>query len=147
MLTRFGTGLSSLDRLRQEMDHLFVTLSDGLSPWGGLVGAGGFPAVNVWEDDQNVYAEAELPGLKMQDLEILACGSELTIRGERKNGVSGEATYHRRERGTGSFVRVLRLPVPVDAEKIEAALKAGVLTVTLPKAEAARPRRIEVKSG
>jgi len=146
MLTRFGPGWSSLGRLRQEMDHLFENISDGLSPWVGLASAGVFPATNVWEDERNVYVEAELPGLKMEDLEILACGNELTIRGERKNGCKGEATYHRRERGVGSFSRVLRLPVPVDAEKIEAALKAGVLTITLPKAEAARPRRIEVKS-
>jgi HSP20 family protein len=146
MLARFGSQLGSLDRLRGEVDRLFENLTDGLSPWAALTGFGAFPALNVWEDDHNLYAEAELPGLKMEDLEILACGNELTIKGERKDCQKDGVTYHRRERGVGSFSRVIRLPVPIDANKVEASLKAGVLTVTLPKAQEARPWKIQVKS-
>lgn len=146
MLSRWGNGLQSIDRLRGEMDRLFENLAGGLAPWTDLVGGGGFPALNVCEDDRNLYVEAEVPGLKMEDLEILVSGGELTIKGDRKGMGEPDVTYHRRERGTGQFTRVIRLAVPVDAEKVEAALQAGVLTVTLPKAESARMRRIEVKS-
>ena len=147
MLARFGSQLGSLDRLRGEVDRLFESLTDGLSPWAALTGVGAFPALNVWEDDHNLYAEAELPGLKMEDLEILTCGNELTIKGERKDCKADGVTYHRRERGVGPVGRVVRLPVPIDANKVEASLKAGVLTLHLPKVEAARPRKITVKAG
>ncbi len=137
----------SIHRLRSEMDRLFESLAENVSPWAGLLrGEGGsFPALNIWEDDQNLYAEAELPGLRMEDLEVSVRGNELTIKGQRKNGPDPEGTYHRRERGAGPFGRVLRLPVEIDAARVEASLQAGVLTVKLPKAEAAKPRRIEVK--
>ncbi len=104
----------------------------------------------IFEDttrrDRNLYVEVELPGLKMSDLELLVSGGELTIKGQRKEECEGEdVTYHRRERGTGEFTRVVRLPVPVEADKVEGAFKAGVLTITLPKSESARMRRIEVR--
>ncbi|HSW46658.1 MAG TPA: Hsp20/alpha crystallin family protein, partial [Phycisphaerae bacterium] len=142
---RFGSGIHSPDGFRGEMERLFGNLMEGLSSWGGMVGVGAFPTVNAWEDDRNLYLEAELPGLKMDDLEITVTGNELTLKGERKGGGGADVTYHRRERDVGPFTRVLRLPVSVDAEKVEASLKAGVLTVTLPKAEAARLRKIQVK--
>jgi len=129
------------------MDRLFSDLAANL-PWPGWLaetGASAFPALNVWEDEQCLYAEAELPGMQMDDLELLVVGNELTIKGERKAGEEDEAVYHRRERGVGAFSRVVRLPVEIDANKVEARLQDGVLTVKLPKAEAARPRKIEVK--
>ena len=144
MVTRLGNGARSIERLRDEMDRLFAGVSEGLAPWAGLISGSGFPALNMWEDDRNLYVEAELPGLRMDDLELLVSGGELTIKGERKQESEGEdVTYHRRERGTGEFTRVVRLPVPVEADKVEGAFKAGVLTITLPKSESARMRRIE----
>ena len=129
-----------------ELDRLFDSFVDGfpsVDPFGTF-GGRTFPAVNVWEDGTTLYAEAEIPGLAMDQVDVSVLGDELTIKGERKGaGVEG-ATYHRRERGVGSFVRVLRLPVEVDADKVEAALRDGVLTITLPKAQAALPRKIEV---
>ena len=107
--------------------------------------SGAYPAVNVWEDEQKLYAEAEVPGLRLDDLEILVKGSELTLKGERKLEEQEGVTYHRRERGTGSFCSVVRLPVDVDVEGVEAHLENGVLTVQLPKAASALPRRIKVK--
>jgi len=112
----------------------------------GMLGRRPFPAVNTWEDETAVYAEAELPGLAMGDIEVTVMGDELTIKGERKDLEKEGATYHRRERGVGIFSRVLRLPVQIDADKVEATLRDGVLTIKLPKAQSALPRRIELKS-
>lgn len=105
-----------------------------------------YPALNIWEDNDNVYAEAELPGLNLEDLEIVVTGAdELTIKGERRAAEVPNAIWHRQERGFGKFTRVVQLPVPVDADKVEARLEHGVLTITMPKTEAARARRIVVK--
>jgi HSP20 family protein len=93
-----------------------------------------------------VYAEAELPGMELNDLEIYVTrGDQLTIKGERKEPTTGKAYWHRQERGFGSFTRVLTLPVDVDPDKVEARLHNGVLTITMPKSEKARPRKISVK--
>ena len=105
-----------------------------------------FPAVNAWEDADNVYVEAELPGLKLDDIELFVVGDELTVKGERRHVDEEDVSYHRKERGTGCFSRVFRLPVGVDADKVEAALRDGVLTVTMPKAAEAKPRKVEVKA-
>lgn len=148
MCSRPLAGVNSIHQLRGEMDRLFENLVESVSPWAGMLRAegGAFPALNVWEDDESLYAEAELPGLRMEDLEVSVRGNELTIKGERNNSRDQEGTYHRRERGAGAFGRVVRLPVEINAERVEASLQAGVLTVKMPKAEAAKPRRIEVKS-
>jgi len=134
--------------LRGEFDRLFSNLAESFpvpDPFG-VLGRRPFPAMNAWEDDKAVYAEAELPGLAMQDIEVLVMGDELTVKGERKDTEMEGVTYHRRERGVGTFSRVLRLPVQVDADKVEATLRDGVLTVKLPKAQAALPRKIELRS-
>lgn len=128
--------------LRREMDRLLNTfLPEMFEPAGGA-----YPALNVWEDGERLVAEAEVPGLALSDLEILVRGNELTIQGARKGANGEEAVYHRRERGTGEFVRHLTLPTEIDADKVEATLKDGVLTIVLPKSEQARARRITVKS-
>ncbi len=137
--------MSPFDELQREFGRLFETvLSDfDASPAPRRAA----PGVNVWEAGDNFYAEAEVPGLGMDDLEVLVVGNELTIRG-RWNAESDDdkRVFHRRERECGDFTRVLTLPVDLDAEKVDAVLKDGVLTVTLPKAEAARTRKIAVKS-
>jgi HSP20 family protein len=138
-----ANGANPVHRLREEMDHLFDNIFGAAT--AGLTYARGYPALNVWEDDGNLYAEAEVPGLTMDNLEVFVVGDELTIKGERKQADSN-ATYHRRERGVGQFSRTLRLPMPIDADKVEASLKDGVLSVRMPKAEAARPRKIEVRT-
>jgi HSP20 family protein len=105
-----------------------------------------FPPANAWEDDANLYVEAELPGLKLEDLDISVLGNELTIHGRPRQAKETGATYHLRERGTDEFTRMLTLPAEVNADKVSAILKNGVLTITMPKAEAARPRKIAIKT-
>lgn len=132
-------------QLREEMEKLFTDFfgPQGVAPPGGM--ARGFPPVNVWEDAENLFAEAELPGIKAEDVDVLVVGRELTIKGKRAAAEVPEAAYHRRERGTGDFSRVVELPVEVDADKVQARMANGVLTITLPKAAAARPKKVEVK--
>jgi HSP20 family protein len=105
-----------------------------------------FPALNLWEDDQNLLIEAEIPGLAMSDIELLIQGDQLTLRGQRRPAEQEKATFLRQERWTGRFERTLTLPAPVDQDKVEASLHNGILTITLPKAASARPRKIEIKS-
>jgi HSP20 family protein len=132
------------NRLQKEMNRLFNHL--GVTPsWRGL--SFSYPAINVWENDSAVFAEAELPGVSQDQLEIYVTdGDQLTVQGERKPAEHASGTWHRRERGFGKFSRTLTLPANVDAEKVEARIENGVLHITLPKSEAARPRKIAVKS-
>ena len=103
MLLRRINSTFPLATVRGELDCLFNQVFGGPSS-GGITdwfGASTYPPVNVWEDDQNVYAEAELPGLKMDDLEVLVMDNELTIKGERAPDERQEVSFHRRERGHG----------------------------------------------
>jgi HSP20 family protein len=109
--------------------------------------AGVFPFLNVTEDKDKYYVRAELPGLKADELDISVTGDTLSIAGERKLPVEDEkAQYHRREREAGRFSRIVSLPAQIDTAKVEASCVSGVLTVSLPKAEAAKPKQIAVKT-
>ena len=135
---------NQLQQLQQEMNHLFSRWGEDGGRWLGL--AGGFPAVNVWEDADRVFVEAELPGLDLKDLEIYVTGgNQLTLKGERKANAPEKGLWHRQERGFGKFSRSLTLPFNVDADKVDARFENGVLLVKLPKHESARPRKIAVK--
>lgn len=132
----------------REMDRLFESMMAN-QPAAYVPTARGrlsYPAVNLWEDDGSLYIEAELPGLSMDDLEVLVTDNELTIKGERRPTAPENAATLRRERGTGTFERTISLPVDINAENVEAKLHDGVLMITLPKAPAHTPRKIEVKS-
>ena len=139
-----NTVWNQLQQLQQEMNQLF-------SRWGddggrGLGVPGGFPPLNVWEDGDQVYVEAELPGLNLKDLEILVTdGNQLVIKGERKVTVPEKGIWHRQERSYGSFTRSLTLPFNVDADKVDAHFENGVLLVKMPKHESARARKIPIK--
>ncbi|MCK6457277.1 MAG: Hsp20/alpha crystallin family protein [Phycisphaerae bacterium] len=139
--------VNPIHRLRDEIDQLFSDVLPSFQTWDpfGMLPTRGFPAMNVWEDPQNIYVEAELPGLKMSDIEVLVSGDELTIKGERRDTTPESASVHRRERGMGSFARTIHLAVPIEHDKVAAELRDGVLSVTVPKAEAVRPRKIEVR--
>lgn len=133
-----------LERLRRQMDRLSGGLSRGLF---GQPAAGVFPLMNVTEDRDNYYVRAELPGIKADELDMSVTGDTLSISGERKLPAEDEkAQYHRREREAGRFSRIFTLPARIDAGKVEARCIDGVLTVTLPKAEAAKPKQIPVKA-
>jgi len=113
----------------------------------GPAAAGVFPLLNMYEDPDNLYVTAELPGVPAQDLELSVEKNNLTIRGERKIPEAGEkVNYHRREREAGIFRRVISLPSPVDSERVAAVSKNGVLTITLPKAAESKPRQIPISA-
>lgn len=133
---------SDINRIRDEMDRAFGRYTGRRSPLAPAT----YPLLNVWEDDDRVYVEAELPGMELEDLEILVHGNQLTIQGERKAPTNEQAAWHRQERGFGKFSRVIELSADLDQDHVEAQLKHGVLTVNLPKREETKPRRIEIKS-
>lgn len=133
-----------LGLFRREMDQLFRDFFGNGETWDPATPPA-FPALNVWEDAQNVYAEAEIPGIKIDQIEISVAGDQLTIRGQRKSEEREGVACHRHEREFGEFTRVTRLPAAIDPNKVQAALKNGVLTITLPKTDYAKPHRIEVK--
>jgi HSP20 family protein len=135
----FTTTALLRNRLEPLLDAAF---GDGLME--ALFTGTSFP-MNVWEDQDALHVEAELPGVAMEDVEVLVEGDELTLKGRRPTTEAAEAGFHRRERGTGAFCRSVTLPVEVEADKVEAVLKNGVLSVTLPKAERIRPRKIAVQ--
>ena len=132
------------DELRREMDRVFDNFGVGTARWP-YTRPTTFPAMNVWGAGDTVCIEAEIPGVSKDDLEIFAVGNELTVKGRRPPR-EGKLIYHRQERGTGEFTRVLTLPVEVNADKVDAALANGVLTVRLPKTEAAERKQITVKT-
>jgi HSP20 family protein len=104
------------------------------------------PALNVWETAEAFIVETELPGVSMESLDLSVIGADLTIKGERTAQSPDQARFLRRERRGGRFERTITLPAEVDAEKVDAALVNGVLTINLPKAPAARPRKIAVSA-
>ncbi|KJS30454.1 MAG: heat-shock protein Hsp20 [Desulfatitalea sp. BRH_c12] len=133
-----------LSRMRRQMDRIMDSLMERQT---SIMGAGVFPAINLTEDENHFYLRAELPGVMTQDLDIQATARNLTISGERKLEVEGEsAKYHRREREGGRFSRAFALPKEIDAERIEARMRNGILTIKVPKAESAKPRRIAIES-
>lgn len=136
-------GFEELGRMRRDMDRLFEGLVGSLrEPTAGV-----FPLTNVTEDDDNYYVRAELPGMASDEIDISVTGDSLSISGERKiRSEKEEARYHRREREAGKFSRMIGLPGQIDTGKVEASCVDGVLTVVLPKAEAAKPKQIAVKS-
>ena len=139
-----------INRLREEMDRLvtdFFGNAAAAPSFFQRLATGTYPPLNVWEQGDNLFAEAELPGLKQEDLEVTVVGNELTLSGKRVATEEANTSYHRRERVMGEFSRSLRLPFDIDASQVEATLANGVLTVKLPKAQSARPIKVEVRNG
>lgn len=144
MLTRRMSFVDPTTLFRNGIDRVVSDLFEAPAIFG-LAPERVFPAMNVWEDERNLLVEAELPGLKLDDIEIMVQGDELTLKGERKTEDGDGVSFHRRERGCGAFQRILRLPTRVEVDKVHASLRDGILTITLPKAEDVLPRRITVK--
>ena len=143
MLSTHWQPWAEVNRLRNEMERLFGRDENGQTR--GVSRA--FPPLNMWEDDNHLYVEAELPGFELDDLEIyVSGGNQLSIAGQRKQPEHDEGAWHRQERGFGTFRRALELPSDVDSDAVAATFKNGVLTLTMPKSEEVKPRRIQVKS-
>lgn len=139
----FRSSFREMERLRREMNALFDEVDRG--PRLGL--ASGYPAMNVWANADGVIVTAELPGIDLDDLEISVQHDTLTLRGERgQEAFDEEVTYHRRERGSGQFQRAFQLPFEVEADEVEASYTNGVLNITLPRAEADKPKKIQVRA-
>jgi len=151
MLTRrfpsipgWSSPFRELDELRREMDRVFGPLSEA----AGFGAAGVFPAINVSETDDALFVEAELPGMKSDDLDVTFENGTLTLSGERElSDESEDVSYHRRERQWGSFRRSFTIPHRVDADGVRARYLDGILTVELPKAAEARPKQITIQAG
>jgi HSP20 family protein len=110
------------------------------------VGGGSYPPVNIFEGPDEVVVQCEVAGVQRDDLDVSITGDTLNIRGVKKGPQDEERlAYQRRERGVGDFARTVMLPDKVDADRIDAKMEAGLLTIRLPKSEAARPRQIKVK--
>ncbi len=108
----------------------------------------GLPKVNVYQDEDNIFVEALLPGIKPEAMEMNVLRNTLTLSGERQVEIQaeGKPVYHRRERGGGRFMRTIELPYSIDSTKAEATYKDGLLWVKLPKAEEAKPKKVLVKA-
>ena len=142
--------LRRMTTLRDEIDDLFDQVFDRFIDSPSSLARGPLfsiwqPAVDLYEDKDNVVVKAELPGLKKEDIDISLHEGFLTVSGERKAEQKFEsAESYRSERFLGRFNRTISLPTKVVADKINATYKDGVLTVTLPKAEEAKPKQIPV---
>lgn len=136
---------NDLERLRKDLDQMF----EGPYPRYYRQRTRAFPAVNVWTDEnEGAVLMAELPGVGPEDVNISVTADTLTIGGTRKpiEGVTPEQ-YHRREQNYGEFTRIVQLPYIVDSSQVRASVSKGILQVTLPRAEAEKPKQITVKAG
>ncbi len=132
-----------LSSLRDEMDELFQTVLPVWNRDGGALFAGWSPSVDVYDDKDHIVVLVEAPGLRKEDIEINLQNGVLSISGERKRQVE-DKELSRSERFFGKFHRTLSLPAEVDSSQVEASYRDGILTIRLAKAEAAKPRQIEI---
>ena len=146
------TSWPALDRwsgLRDDLNALFELPFWADAERQGQLLNGWSPALDLYQNNDNLVAQVELPGMRKEDIEISLHDGTLTISGERKiespRGENGEQA-ERSERYVGKFRRSVTLPVHVDASKVGASYRDGILTVTLPKAEEAKPRQIQISA-
>lgn len=137
--------LGEVSRLCREMENLWDRFL-GERPFPRLLSEEWLPSVDISETGDNLLIRAELPGMDAKDVEVTLSGNMLTIKGEKKKEEEEKGeSYYSSERYYGAYERALRLPVEVQTDKAEATFDKGVLTITLPKVEAAKKREIEIK--
>ncbi len=125
--------------LQREVNRLFDS--------GHLTGSAEYPPVNIWTNDDEAVVNVELPGVAPADLDVHVLRHQLTIEGEHKaDAPTEEVVCHRAERRHGRFVRTLRLPFEVQDDKVSAKYDKGVLTITLPRSEATKPKQIAIEA-
>jgi HSP20 family protein len=134
--------LKEVDRLQDQVNSLFTGGPSGLATTSEA------PALNVWSGEDTLHVTAELPGIDPEKIDVAVRGDELTLRGSfaERELKEGER-WIRQERAPYAFVRTLRLPFRVESDKVSAEYKNGILSLTLPRAEAERPQRIQIKAG
>ncbi|ADW17941.1 heat shock protein Hsp20 [Desulfobulbus propionicus DSM 2032] len=138
----FRNPWAEFERIRQGLDELSRSYAD---KGKGQARANVYPALNIYEESDRLIVTAELPGVKVHDLELSVEGETLTIQGKRDSRQNDPGiSYHRREIESGSFSRAIALPVKIDTEQVGAKLSNGILTITLMKASEVKPRQIKV---
>lgn len=139
---RFGRMMApvpEVQNLRREVNRLFAGLDQEVGR--------DFPAVNVWVGEQDAVVSAEMPGVDIEKIDISVVHDSLTISGIREPLALGEGeSYYRQERDYGRFTRTLQLPFNVEANKVEARYENGVLSITLPRSEADKPKKVAIKT-
>jgi len=133
--------------LREELDSMLAKMSAEFD--GGSLSGGVLPALDLSESDAAVEIRMDVPGFKPEEIDIQVTENTISVSAERqeeKEEKKDDKSYHRVERRRGSFVRTVALPCSVNPDKVEAACKEGVLTISLPKAESARIRKVKVKA-
>jgi len=131
--------------LREAMNQLF---DDSFTrPLFSMSGGSTMPAIDLYQDKDNVVVKAILPGIKSDEVQISVSDGVLNLRGEYTQvNEQKDVTYHLREQRFGAFERAVRLPTEVQTEKAKAEFENGILTITLPKAEAVKPKTINIKA-
>ncbi|MCF6156359.1 MAG: Hsp20/alpha crystallin family protein [Candidatus Brocadia sp.] len=136
--------LNSLTHIQREMSDLLDILSSAPQTEGYV--SAEFPPIIVSTSEDNILVRAEIPGIRISDLDVQVVDDVLTIKGERKPvATTAKITYLRRERNYGTFARSIMLPEKADVEKVTASYKNGVLTVKLPKAAETKPKQVVIK--
>jgi HSP20 family protein len=139
----FENPFTDFDQLGREMLRMLESVAGGDRGYDGSAGVS--PRLNVSEDDNNFYVRAEVPGIKPANLSVSALPNSLSISGRREIPPQEESvSYHRRERAEGAFSRTVSLPTEIASDKVDARYADGILSLTLPKAETAKPRQITV---
>jgi len=146
-----ATVWNPMDAMRRDIDRAFQNIGLSSEPFFRTAFLPGraarrYPLINLIEDRDHIYLEALAPGVDPESIDLAVIRNVLTISGEKRRhpeDVKPEA-FHRSERAAGKFVRTIELPVEVDADHVQAEYKHGILMVTLPKAEAAKPKQISV---
>jgi len=134
-----------LGDIQLEMNRLFDNFFGRPAPQQGGMERVWAPAVDMYETKDELVIMAELPGLNEKDIHLSITGDMLTVKGERQwNQEIKQESYYRGERWYGKFERTLPLPIPVQADKVKAGYRDGVLTITLPKVEAIKPKEIKI---
>jgi HSP20 family protein len=138
---------NELNSLRREIDEAFRSMGSGRAFGQSFLSpvAYRFPLVNFSEDEEHVYIEALVPGVDPKELDLSVLRNTLTITGERKAVLDRQGQIvHRTELGSGKFSRTIELPVDIDANRVSAQCKDGIMQITLSKAEHAKPRKVEI---
>lgn len=132
-----------IEQMQRDMDRLFNRMTRFDRP----AIAPEFPAINIWANEEGLVVTAELPGVNTDDIDISVVNETLTLSGIRQPDTLEEGDkYHRRERRHGKFSRTFQLPFAIEADNVEAVFENGVLHVSLPRAEAEKPKKIAVKA-
>jgi len=136
-----------MDAMGREMESILGSFGFGRAIEPGLVSPferRSYPRLDVREEVEHFTVTALIPGIDPKELEMTVLGNTLTLSGERRTEAPQNVTWHRRERGAGKFLRTIDMPAEIETDQVKADFRDGVLTVTLPKAAAAKPRRIAI---